>query len=59
MTYSPPHLLTAPDNVTSPDQHSHAIPEVRDSDNRIMGLRIRNYTYFGRKGVRACAVEHR
>jgi hypothetical protein len=52
-TYGPPHLLTTPDNVSSTDQHAHAISKVRDPDNRVVGLRIRDYTYFGCGNVRA------
>ncbi len=58
MTYGPPHLLTSPDDVSSPNQHAHAISEVCDSDNRIMGLRICDYTHFGCGNVRACTVQH-
>jgi hypothetical protein len=57
-TYTPPHLLAAPDNAIPPDKHSHAIAEVCDTDDRVMGTRFWDYAHFWCRDVRARAVEH-
>ena len=39
-TYTPPHLLVAPDNAVPPDKHAHAVAEVRDPNDRVVGTRF-------------------
>jgi hypothetical protein len=57
-TYPPPHLLAAPDNVVSADEHAHAVTEVRNPDDCIVGTGICDHTNFGGGNMRARAVEH-
>jgi len=57
-TYTPPHLLAAPDNLVPSDKYTHAVAEVRDPDNRVMGTGFWDYAHFWSRDVRARAVEH-
>jgi hypothetical protein len=57
-TYTPPHLFAAPDNAALPDKHTHAIAEVRDPNDCVMGTRFWDYAYFRRRDMGARAVKH-